>query len=115
MDPGVAYLVTDMLRDAVDVGTARRVREVGFRGPAAGKTGTTNDAADVWYIGDTPELVAGIWMGLDRRETIVRGASGGTLAAPVWGRMMARLHEDRPPPASGRRTCSRTRRNSEAR
>src|SRR5690606_23343658 len=64
------------------------------------KTGTTNDATDVWFVGYTPELVAGVWMGLDEPSTIVRGASGGTLAAPVWGRIMARIHEGREPPAA---------------
>src|SRR5690606_26291095 len=98
MDPGIAYVLTSMLRDVVDRGTGSAVRAVGFTGPAAGKTGTTNDASDVWFIGYTPELVAGVWMGLDKPETIVRGASGGTLAAPVWGRMMRRIYADRPMP-----------------
>jgi penicillin-binding protein 1A len=88
MDAGVAYLITDMLRDAVDVGTSRRVREVGFRGPAAGKTGTTSDAADAWYVGYTPQHVATVWIGFDLRRPIASGASGGRAAAPVWGRLM---------------------------
>ena len=74
------------------------MRAAGFSGAAAGKTGTTNDAADVWFVGYTPELVGGVWIGLDRRATIVRGASGGTLAAPVWGRVMRRVYADRPAP-----------------
>jgi 1A family penicillin-binding protein len=92
LDPAVAFVLTSMLQDAVDRGTGSAVRAVGFRGTAAGKTGTTNDASDAWFVGYTPELVAGVWIGLDKPQTIVRGASGGTLAAPVWGRMMRRIY-----------------------
>ena len=98
VDPAAAFILTSMLRDVVDRGTGTAVRATGFRLPAAGKTGTTNDAADVWFVGYTPDLVGGVWMGLDRRATIVRGASGGTLAAPVWGRVMRRVYADRPTP-----------------
>src|SRR5690606_27582769 len=98
LDPAQAFVLTSMLQDVVDRGTGTAVRAAGFRGAAAGKTGTTNDAADVWFVGYTPELVAGVWIGLDRRQTIVRGASGGTLAAPVWGRLMRRVYADRSPP-----------------
>ncbi|HEX2190267.1 MAG TPA: PBP1A family penicillin-binding protein, partial [Longimicrobiaceae bacterium] len=89
LDPAVAYVVTDMLRDAVDRGTGRRARVEGLRGPAAGKTGTTNDGADAWFVGFTPRHVGAVWIGFDRPRPIVRDASGGTLAAPVWGRIMA--------------------------
>lgn len=95
MDPGIAFVLTSMLQDVVDRGTGTAVRAVGFQGAAAGKTGTTNDASDVWFIGYTPDLVAGVWMGLDEPATIVRGASGGTLAAPVWGRMMRKIYANR--------------------
>src|SRR5690606_28235488 len=98
LDPAVAFVMTTMLRDVVDRGTGAEVREVGFRGPAAGKTGTTNDATDAWFVGYTPEHVAGVWIGLDDPQTIVRGASGGTLAAPVWGRIMREVYADRPMP-----------------
>ncbi len=94
LDAGVAYLITDMLRDAVDVGTATRVRDVGYRGPAAGKTGTTNDAADAWYVGYTPQLVGTVWIGFDQRRPIAARASGGRAAAPVWGRLMQRAPVD---------------------
>ncbi|HEX6910915.1 MAG TPA: penicillin-binding transpeptidase domain-containing protein, partial [Longimicrobium sp.] len=92
VDPATAYVLTTMLRDVVDRGTGTPVRAAGFRAPAAGKTGTTNGATDIWFVGYTPELVGAVWFGLDRPQTIVRGeASGGTLAAPVWGRMMLRI------------------------
>lgn len=96
LDPGVAFLMVDAMRDVVDRGTGWRVREAGFHGPAAGKTGTTDDAKDVWFVGMTPDLVAGVWLGFDRPRTIVSGASGGRLAAPVWGRMMREAGADRP-------------------
>jgi len=98
LDPALAFVLTSILQDVVDRGTGSAVRAVGFQGPAAGKTGTTNDASDAWFIGYTPDLVAGIWLGMDQPATIVRGASGGTLAAPVWGRMMRQIYESRPVP-----------------
>ncbi len=97
-DPRVAYIVRDMLRDVVDRGTAAGVRRfLPARVPAAGKTGTTNDNADVWFVGMTPDLVAGVWLGFDRPRTITPGAAGGTLAAPVWGQMVARWYQNRAP------------------
>jgi penicillin-binding protein 1A len=99
MDPGVAYLVTNMLQDAVDHGTGTAARRAGFRGPAAGKTGTTNDGADVWFVGYTPTAVASIWIGFDDPKEIVKDASGGRIAAPVWGRVMRRIYSTRKMPA----------------
>jgi penicillin-binding protein 1A len=98
LDPAVAFVMTSMLRDVVDRGTGTAVRAAGFSGAAAGKTGTTNAATDVWFVGYTPELVGGVWIGMDNPQTIVRGASGGTLAAPVWGRIMNRVYARRPAP-----------------
>jgi penicillin-binding protein 1A len=66
--------------------------------PAAGKTGTTNDAADVWFIGATPDVVAGVWFGFDRPRRIMHGASGGALAAPVWGKVLASYYRTRAVP-----------------
>jgi penicillin-binding protein 1A len=90
IDPAVAFLLTDLLRGVVDRGTGTPARTAGFRGPAAGKTGTTNGSSDVWFLGYTPERVAGVWIGFDRPQAIVPGATGGRLAAPVWGRIMSR-------------------------
>jgi len=89
-----AWLMTDMLRDVVRRGTAARA--VGsLRVPAGGKTGTTNDGADVWFIGFTPDLVAGVWMGLDRPRTIMRNAQGGELAAPAFTAFMSEVYRRR--------------------
>jgi penicillin-binding protein 1A len=91
LDPKVAFIVRDMLRDAVDRGTASAIRRyVPASIPVAGKTGTTNDNADVWFIGMTNDLVAGVWLGFDAPKTITPGAGGGSLAAPIWGRMVLR-------------------------
>jgi penicillin-binding protein 1A len=84
MDPRDAYQVTSMLRSVVDRGTGRPIRDHGVRGPVAGKTGTTNDGADVWFVGYTPTLVAGFWFGHDEPRSIGSEASGGRLAAPAW-------------------------------
>jgi 1A family penicillin-binding protein len=79
-----AFQLTSMLRSVVDDGTGRVVRELGVRGQVAGKTGTTNNGADVWFIGYTPTLVAGVWFGYDSPRPIASNASGGRLAAPAW-------------------------------
>ena len=84
MDPRDAYQLTTMLRGVVDNGTARVVREYGVKGLVAGKTGTTNNADDVWFVGYTPTLVAGVWFGYDTPRPIAPHASGGHLAAPAW-------------------------------
>jgi penicillin-binding protein 1A len=98
LDPAVAYLVTDVLSEALVRGTGNLVQKTGLKAPAAGKTGTTNDGADVWFVGYTPEIVAGIWMGFDHPRPILESATGGQLAAPVWGRTLARVYQKRPQP-----------------
>ena len=97
MDPRAAHVLTDMLADVVDRGTGTAVRSVGYRGPAAGKTGTTQEAHDVWFVGYNSEVVGVVWMGFDQPRPILAGATGGRLAAPVWGRIMARAYEERDP------------------
>ena len=98
LDPRVAYLTLSLLEGVVEEGTARVIRDNGFWLPAAGKTGTTNDNKDAWFIGMTPDLVAGVWIGFDRPTTIAGNAGGGSLAAPAWGRMMSRVYASRPSP-----------------
>jgi penicillin-binding protein 1A len=73
-----------MLRSVVDEGTGHLVRELGVRGPVAGKTGTTNNGADIWFVGYTPTVVAAVWFGYDAPRAIAPNASGGRLAAPAW-------------------------------
>ncbi|HKO17099.1 MAG TPA: PBP1A family penicillin-binding protein [Gemmatimonadaceae bacterium] len=100
LDPRVAFIVRGMMQDVADRGTGVAARQaVPASIPVAGKTGTTNDNADVWFVGLTPDLVAGVWLGFDSPETIASGAAGGSLAAPIWGQMMARYYA-----ASGHRS-----------
>ena len=90
MDARVAWIVRDMLRDAAERGTGAAARRIVPPQIAiAGKTGTTNDNADVWFVGVTPTLVAGVWLGFDTRKTITPGAGGGSLAAPIWAHTVA--------------------------
>lgn len=93
MEPAVAFLITDVLSEALERGTGTQVRQVGVVAPAAGKTGTTNDGADTWFVGYTPDLVAGIWLGFDQPRAILKDATGGSLAAPVWGRIVQRVYQ----------------------
>lgn len=91
MDSAVAYVAVQMMRDAVDRGTGNAVRRsVAEVVQVAGKTGTTDDNTDVWFVGMVPNLVAGVWLGFDRPRTIAPGAGGGGLAAPIFGMMLAR-------------------------
>ena len=100
-----AFLMTSMLADVVNAGTAWPARRVGFTLPAAGKTGTTNDYHDAWFVGYTPHLVAGVWVGYDQPRTIMRNGYAADLAVPLWGRfMMVATRADEPdwftPPAN---------------
>jgi membrane peptidoglycan carboxypeptidase len=105
LDPRVAFIVRDIMRDVAERGSGTQARKaVPEHVPVAGKTGTTNDNVDVWFVGMTPELVAGVWLGFDRPKTIASGAVGGGLAAPIWGQMIGRYYSGRttngwgPPP-----------------
>ncbi|MCK3785884.1 penicillin-binding protein 1A [Sinorhizobium meliloti] len=82
LDPMTAYQVTSMLRGVVERGTAHRVSQLGAH--VAGKTGTTNDEKDVWFVGYTPTLVTGIFMGYDAPKPMGYGETGGGLAAPIF-------------------------------
>lgn len=92
MPPAAAWVIRDMMRDVVERGTATAVRRILPPDvPVAGKTGTTDDNTDVWFVGVTPDLVAGVWLGFDRPQPIAeRGVAGGSLAAPVFARMLER-------------------------
>ena len=100
LDSSVAYLTTSLLQDVVDRGTGTAVRNAGFWLPAAGKTGTTNDAKDVWFVGMTPDLAAAVWLGFDRPAQILPDAFGGSLAAPIWATTMKAAYQRRPAPVA---------------
>jgi penicillin-binding protein 1B len=92
--PDVAYMVTHLMEGVVENGTAREARKMGFVRPAAGKTGTTNDYGDAWFVGFTPDLVAVVWVGFDHRESL--HLSGGQAALPIWTEFMKRATEGEP-------------------
>jgi len=99
LNPDQAYVLTDMLKGVIRGGTGTTaVRQSGFALPAGGKSGTTNDYTDVWFIGFTKELVAGVWMGFDQPQTIRPGAQGGRFAAPAWAAFMREVYDRRPSP-----------------
>jgi 1A family penicillin-binding protein len=88
VSPATAFLITSMLQDVINAGTGSKVREIGFRLPAAGKTGTTNDYRDAWFVGYTPVLVTGVWVGYDQPRTIIRGGYAADVTVPLWARFM---------------------------
>ena len=99
LTPEETWLMVSMMKDVVLRGTAfQSVWQAGFHHPAAGKTGTTNDGADVWYIGYTADIVAGVWIGFDRPQKIKSNAQGGVLAAPAWTSFMSEVYQRRPAP-----------------
>jgi penicillin-binding protein 1B len=94
VSPQASYLVTHVLEGAIDHGTGSAARAQGFQLPAAGKTGTTNDYGDAWFAGYTPDLVAVVWVGFDRRQST--GLSGAQAALPIWTAFMKRATAGRP-------------------
>jgi 1A family penicillin-binding protein len=83
-----AFLMTSMMADVVNAGTGARARQLGFKLPAAGKTGTTNDFADAWFVGFTPNVVAGVWVGFDQPHTILPNGFAADVAVPLWATFM---------------------------
>jgi 1A family penicillin-binding protein len=94
LDPAVTRLLTELLEGVISHGTGRGVRSAGYSGLAAGKTGTTQNAQDLWFAGYTPHLAGVVWIGFDRPRPVFRGATGGGVAAPVWGAILARVEGD---------------------
>jgi penicillin-binding protein 1A len=95
LDPKVANDMTNMMRNVVNSGTATKIRQF-YRYEAAGKTGTTNDYADAWFVGFTPQLSCGVWVGFDDMRVKFTGwyGQGGAAAAPIWGRFMGKVYAD---------------------
>jgi penicillin-binding protein 1A len=94
IDPMTAYQITSMMEGVVQGGTASVMREVGK--PIAGKTGTTSDGKDVWFIGYSPDLVVGLYLGYDKPRSLGRAAQGGHTAAPIVKNFMKLALADRP-------------------
>jgi penicillin-binding protein 1A len=97
LEEGTSYIITDMLQTVVNEGTALRVRTIhDFRRPAAGKTGTTQDYGDAWFVGFTPQLAGGVWVGFDDRRVTFTGSygQGAKAAIPIWANFMKEAYEE---------------------
>ncbi len=94
LSPETAYLITSMLESVVQRGTGKRVKALGR--PAAGKTGTTNDMHDAWFVGFTPELATGVWVGYDSERSLGKEKTGGHVAAPIFLQFMQAALGDGP-------------------
>ena len=96
ISPEVAFQMTSMLRDVVDRGTATTARAWGVRGPVAGKTGTTDEYHDAWFVGYSTSVVAGVWVGFDQPARIARDAYAARVAVPIWAEFMKRAARELP-------------------
>lgn len=96
ISPAVTFVTTKMLQDVMAYGTAKNLRKFAEYYPSAGKTGTTNDYRDAWFIGYTPKLVTGVWVGHDKPKPGGRGFTGGAVSAPIWERFMRSALAGRP-------------------
>ena len=107
LSPEESWIMVDMMKDVIRRGTAAgSVWGAGFHYPAGGKTGTTNDGTNVWFIGYTADLVAGVWIGFDKPRKIMSDAQGGRLAAPAWTTFMTEVYRRRPAPPDWPRPAS---------
>lgn len=86
--PAAAYITTSMLKDVMTYGTAKNLKKFSQAYPSAGKTGTTDDYRDAWFVGYTPQVVTGVWVGYDKPRPGGKGFTGGAVAAPIWERFM---------------------------
>jgi penicillin-binding protein 1A len=89
-----ARIMVDLMQEPVRSGTATKAQEL--KRPVAGKTGTTNDFTDAWFIGYTPKLVAGAWVGFDEKVTLGDKETGGKAALPMWMEFMREVYKDKP-------------------
>ena len=88
LSPATAFVTTQMLTDVMRYGTAKTLKKLSQERPSAGKTGTTDDYRDAWFIGYTPQFITGIWVGYDKPRPGGKGFTGGAVSAPIWGRFM---------------------------
>jgi 1A family penicillin-binding protein len=96
ISPAAAYQMTTMLRDVIDRGTGTPARALGVRGAVAGKTGTTDDYRDAWFVGFSTSVVVGVWVGFDQPAAIGRDAYGARVALPIWADFMKRTARQLP-------------------
>jgi 1A family penicillin-binding protein len=96
LSPAVAFQMTSMLRDVIERGTGTPARALGVRGPVAGKTGTTDDYRDAWFVGYSTSVVVGVWVGFDQPASIGHDAYGARVALPIWAEFMKRTARQLP-------------------
>jgi penicillin-binding protein 1A len=96
LSPQTSFLMCSLLKTVVCCGTAASIPGLGFSRPAAGKTGTTNSYSDAWFIGFTPQLVTGVWTGVDERRSLGAGVTGATAAIPIWVKTMLQAQKGLP-------------------
>src|SRR5205809_4503615 len=96
VDPGAAWMTSRLMQEVLTEGTAASSRSLGFKLPAAGKTGTTNDYKDAWFLGYTSTLTCGVWVGFDQPTTIIPHGYGAALALPVWTQVMNKAADHYP-------------------
>src|SRR6184192_1648534 len=96
LDPSAAWMTSQVMEEVLTKGTAASARSLGFKLPAAGKTGTTNDYKDAWFLGYTTTLTCGVWVGFDQPTTIIPHGYGAALALPVWTQVMNKAAEHYP-------------------
>ena len=96
LSPATAFITTQMLKDVLIYGTAKSINSFSQERPAAGKTGTTDDYRDAWFIGYTPQVITGVWVGYDKPRPGGQGFTGGAICAPIWARFMRSVLADKP-------------------
>lgn len=97
LDPSAAWMTSQLMEEVLTRGTAASARSLGFKLPAAGKTGTTNDYKDAWFVGYTSTMTCGVWVGFDQPVTIIPHGYGAALALPVWVQVMNKAAQQYPP------------------
>jgi penicillin-binding protein 1A len=97
LDPSAAWMSSELMEQVLTRGTAASARSLGFKLPAAGKTGTTNDYKDAWFVGYTSTVTCGVWVGFDQPVTIIPHGYGAALALPVWTQVMTKSAQRYPP------------------
>jgi penicillin-binding protein 1A len=96
LDPSASWMTSELMEEVLTSGTAASAKSLGFRLPAAGKTGTTNDYKDAWFVGYTNALTCGVWVGFDQPQTIMARGYGAALALPVWTQVMTKAAQRYP-------------------
>ena len=96
LSPAASFVTTKMLKDVMTYGTAKSLKKFSQGRPSAGKTGTTDDYRDAWFIGYTPQIITGVWVGYDKPRPGGKGFTGGAVAAPIWERFMRKAVASKP-------------------